>query len=105
MSTQTDDAMYTISSTPPARQRERFSMWEALFDECRRFEGEWRRAKIPMKRSTASQLASDIRNAHLRSAVKSRLKGLKPNERWESAWGEEGEAFYVWIRYVGTVND
>lgn len=95
---------YTVASSPPQRQRERFSMWESLFEECRQFEGEWRRAKTPMKKSTAAQLSSDIRNAYKRSNAKARLKGIRPDERWDAAWGEENGEFYIWIRYLGKSN-
>ena len=84
-------------------------MWEALFDECRKFEGEWRRTVVGLKKTTASQLASDIRNAHHREVVKSRLKGLRPEERWDAAWGPDGDikdadgelSYFIWIRYLG----
>ena len=76
-------------------------MWEALFDECRNYQGEWRRTATPLSKSTAGQLASDIRNAYKREFVKSRLKGLRPDEEWDAAWGEENEEFYVWIKYIG----
>lgn len=89
---------------PPMKQRRRFSMWEALFDECRRFEGEWRRTATPLSKSTAAQLSSDIRNAYKREFVKSRLKGLDHDERWDAAWGpgkDNQDEYYVWIKYLG----
>ena len=94
---------------PPQKQRRRFSMWEALFEECREYEGEWRRTATPLSKSTAAQLASDIRNAYKREFVKSRLKGLAPDERWDAAWGpgtdgkgnESDDEFYVWIKFMG----
>lgn len=96
---------YTIAdSGPPVVQRQRFSMWEQLFDECRAYEGEWRRTKNSMKRSTAAQLSSDIRNAWKRDFQKSRLKGLGRDEKWDSAWGEVDEGsgeYYLWIKYLG----
>lgn len=77
-------------------------MWEELFDECRKYENEWRRTMIPMKKSTAMQLASDIRNAHRRDIAKSRLRGLNKNERWDAAWGEEEGQYWIWLRFLGT---
>ena len=97
---------YTVAvGPPPQKQRSRFSMWEALFDECRAFQGEWRRTAQPLSKSTAAQLSSDIRNAYKRDFVKSRLRGLSSDEKWDAAWGEgdgdEAGQFYVWIKYEG----
>lgn len=99
---------YTISSTPPARHEtiQKRSRWADLFAEARAFPGEWRRMIEPMKKSTASQCASDIRNAHTRDLSKSRVRGLLPTDRWEAAWGrvksdKNPEHFYVWLRYIG----
>lgn len=92
---------FTVAASPPRQMRERFSMWDALFDECRKYPNEWRKVKTPMKRSTATQLASDIRNAHKRSAAKARLRGLNTNERWDAAWGEEGGEYHIWLMYLG----
>ena len=106
----TPSGSFTVDAgPPPQKQRRRFSMWEALFDECRKFEGEWRRTATPLSKSTAAQLASDIRNAYKREFVKSRLKGLGPDERWDAAWGpgtdgkgnESDDEFYVWTKYMG----
>jgi hypothetical protein len=104
-STSKKEGEFTIASAPPSRQQERFSMWEQLFDECRDHKGEWRRTKMSMKKSTASQLASDIRNAYRRTNVKARLKGLTADERWDAAWGEEDGEYFIWLRYLGTVDE
>jgi hypothetical protein len=58
-----------------------------------------------MKRSTAAQVASDIRNAHTRDLAKSRLRGLLTTDRWEAAWGQvdsdpNPEHYYVWLKYL-----
>ncbi len=99
-----DNGKYTIDAgPPPVRQQERFSMWEELFNECRKNQGQWRRTLKPMTKATASQLASDIRNAYKRDvAVKARLKGLKRHEIWDAAWGEaEDGKIYMWIKFDG----
>lgn len=96
-------AEFTVDAgQPPQRQRTRFSLWEALFAECRNFMGEWRRTGQSFSKSTATQLASDIRNAYRRDTVKARLKGLESDERWDAAWGvgEDGE-YYIWLKYLG----
>lgn len=94
----------TVSTEgPPRQQRQRFSMWEELFEECRAHQGKWRRTKNYMRKSSAAQLSSDIRNAHKRESAKSRLHGLRANEVWDAAWGEGEEGkFYLWIKYDGT---
>ena len=102
---------YTTASAPPLRQEtlQRRSRWSEMFAEARTFPGEWRRLIEPMKRSTASQVASDIRNAHTRDLAKSRLRGLLPTDCWEAAWGRDEtdsnpDHFYVWLRYVGPIS-
>ena len=99
---------YTIASSPPRRKSvtQRRSRWAEMFNEARAHPGEWRRLVEPMKRTTAAQVASDIRNAHTRDLSKARLRGLHPDDRWEAAWGQdekdpEREHFYVWLRYLG----
>jgi hypothetical protein len=103
MSTKTSPQFTTDAGVPPQRQRTRFSLWEALFDECRAYMGEWRRTNQSFSKSTATQLASDIRNAYRRESVKARLKGLRSDERWDAAWGvgEDGE-YYIWLKYLGS---
>jgi hypothetical protein len=84
---------FSVPSEPPSnRQKPRFSMWQEVFEECRRDTGNRRRAGAPMKKTTASQLASDIRNAHRRKTVKARRAvcvrtiGGKPNgARWTAS--------------------
>jgi hypothetical protein len=99
---------YTIESAPPARREttQKRSRWQELFAEARQFPGQWRRMVEPLKKSTASQIASDIRNAHQRDLSKSRLRGLLPTDEWEAAWGNDAsdpnpEHFYVWLKYTG----
>jgi len=99
----TSTTQYTVDAgLPPQRQRTRFSLWEALFDECRRYSGEWRRTAQSFSKSTATQLSSDIRNAYRRDEVKQRLRGLRSDERWDAAWGvgDDGE-HYIWLKYLG----
>jgi hypothetical protein len=92
---------FTIASTPPTVQKRRFSSWDSIFEECRTHQGEWRQAVPAMTKSTAMQLASDIRNAYRRTNAKSRLRGLRPTERWDAAWGEVDGKFHVWLQYQG----
>lgn len=102
MPSKTTSEFTVDAGPPPQRQRTRFSLWEALFDECRTYMGEWRRTAQSFSKSTATQLASDIRNAYRREFVKSRLKGLNPDERWDAAWAESDDGhYYLWIKYLG----
>lgn len=94
---------FTVDAgNPPQQQRTRFSLWEALFAECRNYMGEWRRTGHSFSKSTATQLASDIRNAYRRDPDSARLKGLNADERWDASWGmaDDGE-FYIWLKYLG----
>lgn len=102
MNTKIQSQFTTASDAPPQQQRRRFSMWEALFGECRNYMGEWRRTNQSFSKSTATQLASDIRNAYKRETVKSRLRGLNADERWDAAWGEGSDGqYYLWLKYLG----
>jgi hypothetical protein len=95
-----------VSEAPPAERSVRRSKWADLFEECRRRPGEWRRIKEPLKKSTAAQIASDIRNVHRRDNKKTRLRGFKANDQWEAVWSNSPddsnkENFYIWLRFIG----
>src|SRR5947207_3994929 len=98
--------MHTVASEPPEREDvPRRSRWAELFDECRLRPNEWRKICPPMSKSTASQIASDLRNVHRRDPEKSRLHGLRGGERWEAIWAQEPDdterhGYFVWLRYV-----
>jgi hypothetical protein len=94
----------TESGPPPSKQRTRFSLWNELFAECREHPEEWRRTLNPLSRSTAAQLASDIRNAYRRDLGKSRVRGMLPGERWDAAWGEINGQYFIWLKYLGQNN-
>jgi hypothetical protein len=75
-----------------------------VFAEARRHPGEWRRILEPLKKSTAAQIASDIRNAHTRDPRNHRLRGFIEGDQFEAVWGEQERGagvYFVWIRYVG----
>lgn len=98
---------YTIQSEPPVLpEAQRRSRWVDLFAECRAHPGEWRRILDPMAKATAAQVASDIRNAYRRDVAKSRIRGLRAEDRWETVWGADPDgspdAYYIWLKYVGT---
>lgn len=98
---------YTIAEAPPSKvETQRRSRWADLFAECRANPGQWRRIREPLKRSTAAQIASDIRNVHRRAEMKTRLRGFQPTDRWEAVWSNgpddpDKDNFYIWLRYVG----
>jgi hypothetical protein len=97
---------WTVPSTPPVPGRsQRRSKWAALFDECREQPGVWRRTVEHFRPTTASQIASDIRNAWRRDPKKMRLRGLLEGERWEAVWGPaqeaaDPEACFIWLRFL-----
>lgn len=95
-----------MQKPPTQKETQRRSRWADLFAECRNAPGEWRRIKEPLKRSTAAQIASDIRNVHRRETQKTRLRGFLPGDHWEAVWGNgpddpEKKNFYIWPRYIG----
>jgi hypothetical protein len=98
---------YTFAEAPPSKQESaRRSRWADLFEECRQHPGEWRRIKEPLKRSTAAQIASDIRNVHKRDSMKTRLRGFKPDDKWEAVWSNSPDDtntdnYYIWLRFLG----
>ncbi|CAB4590240.1 MAG: hypothetical protein F2534_19100 [Actinobacteria bacterium] len=97
---------YSVRSEPPEkRQKPRFSQWSVLFDECRADPGEWRKAAVPLSKSTAMQFASDLRNAHKRAKTKARLKGLLPGERWDAQWGEVDGQYFIWLCFLGRIDE
>jgi len=97
---------YTIASTPAAEApRRRRSTWALILEESRKHAGAWRRVADPMSRTTASQIASDLRCAHQRNPATLRVKGVLPGDRWESRWGHDAaapdpEKYFVWLRWV-----
>lgn len=100
------DEEYTIPELPPEIIRPRVSKWRDLFEECRAKPGRWRRTKESFQRSTAAQIASDVRNAWKRDPVKMRMRGLIAGERWEAVCGPSPEGtdpdrHYLWLRYMG----
>lgn len=99
---------YTLADTPPvAGEARRRSRWADMFQECREHQGEWRRIREPLKRSTAAQIASDIRNAEHRDLSKVRMKGFLEGDRWEAVWANapddpDKDNYYIWLRYLGS---
>lgn len=98
----------TIPSTPPQALRpQRRSYWPSVLEEARLLQGQWVRTVKTFGRSTAQQLASDIRNSHRREPAKFRIRGVKPGEIWDAQWGRadvnaQDEECVVWIRLVST---
>lgn len=108
-----DTGRYTFRSTPPPSENaQRRSRWAELFEECREDPGEWRQVMDPLKKSTASQIASDVRNVHKRDPQSARLRGLKRNEQWDALWARDptektkngGRDHFVWLKYLGPTN-
>jgi hypothetical protein len=93
---------YTIKSDPPpTTRRGKRSYWPEVLAEVRAAKGGWRMVAKPMTRSTAMQVASDLRNAHRRDPKKLRLRGGLPTDRWETQWASGGNGspeYFVWVR-------
>jgi hypothetical protein len=98
----------TVRSSPPdERLYQRRAYWAGVFAEGRECPGEWLRTEKWFARATAAQVASDVRNAHLRDLTKMRVRGVLPGDRWEAQWDNDpADAdlghFYVWLRFDGT---
>lgn len=105
-SDRSDDESLTVAELPPDMQSSgRRSRWAELFEECRAHPDEWRRIREPLRKSTAAQIASDIRNAHHRNLEKSRLRGFQPGDHWEARWGTspsdpDPENYYIWLKFL-----
>jgi hypothetical protein len=96
----------TIRSTPPdVCRRQRRSYWPGVFGEGRECAGEWVRTAKWFARATASQVASDIRSAHMRDLATMRVRGVLRGDRWETRWGNDPsdpdpDHFYIWLCFV-----
>lgn len=82
---------------------DRNSFWRRAFDTAR-LVGDWHRVDKVYTRSTAAQIASDIRRAHVNGRRSIRTQGIRPGEIWEARWvdtrsGAPGDC-EVWIRLV-----
>lgn len=98
---------YTIKSDPPAtKRRGKRSYWPEVLAEVRAAKGAWRMVAKPMTRSTAMQVASDLRNAHTRDPKKMRVRGSLPTDRWETQWAPSSDnlqEYFLWMRDVSNV--
>lgn len=96
-----------VGSAPPCidPRRGRRTMWPDRLDVGRANPGVWIRVTEPFSRTTAAQLASDLRNAHTRNPRTMRVRGIATGERWETVWGSLDDAsdpdeFFIWFRLV-----
>ena len=65
----------------------------------------WFRITDPLTKSSATQMASDLRNSHRRNLETLRMSGVIIGERWEAESGRDPSDndpnhFYVWFRLV-----
>ena len=84
----------------PFRHR-RSSFWCRTFDLARAND-DWTLVGRTYSRSTAAQLASDIKNAHRREDEYLRVRGIVPGETWQARWepasAGDMSRYQVWIR-------
>lgn len=96
---------HTVPDDPPADSNwQRQSFWVLALREARRHD-RWVRIQRLYTASTAAQISSDIRSAHLRDLDTLRVRGILPGERWEARWGTDDKCppgnFAIWVRYLG----
>jgi hypothetical protein len=98
-----------VGASPPTMdsRRGRRTLWPERLNVGRANAGVWIRVTEPLSRSTASQLASDLRNSHTRNPRTMRVRGVLPCERWETVWGPLDDAaepteFFIWFRLVAS---
>ena len=97
-----------VESLPPKVCRSRrvgLGVWPARLALARSKPGAWFRTSTPMTRSTASQVASDLRCSFRRRLGSIRVSGVLAGERWEAEYGNDLSDsdlshFYVWFRFV-----
>lgn len=98
-----------VGSAPPSvdSRRGRRTVWPDRLEVGRANPGVWIRVTEPFSRTTAAQLASDLRNAHTRNPRTMRVRGVAAGERWETVWGPRDDAtesgeFFIWFRLVAS---
>ena len=94
-----------VENPPTSTPWKRRSFWVVALGEIREVPQKWHRVERLYTKSTAQQIASDVRCAHLRPASVHRVRGFEPDEIWESKWipttgGAPGDC-EVWVRYLG----
>lgn len=97
-----------VESNPPRIRHTECSRrrsWPARLSTARSKPSVWFRITDPLTRSSALQMASDLRNSHRRKLETLRMAGVIEGERWEAEYGNDpsdGDPshFYVWFRLV-----
>jgi len=96
---------HAVPDDPPDNgQWRRQSFWVLALREARQHD-RWVRIQRLYTASTAAQISSDIRSAHMRDLKTLRVRGILPGEQWESRWGTDDKCppgnFAIWVRYRG----
>ncbi|MEY4129911.1 MAG: hypothetical protein RLZZ31_35 [Actinomycetota bacterium] len=81
-----------VESLPPKVCRSRrvgLGVWSARLALARSKPGVWFRTSTPMTRSTASQVASDLRCSFRRRLGSIRVSSVLAGERWEAEYGND----------------
>ena len=92
----------TPNDPPRGDPWKRRSFWVKALSEVREKPGVWHRVDRLYTKSTANQIASDLRSAHRRDAV--RVKGVLDGETWDaraelSPEGPEDQ-FAIWVMLI-----
>jgi hypothetical protein len=100
-----DQSDHVVPGDPPASAGwQRQSFWVLALREARQH-GRWVRIQRMYTASTAAQISSDIRSAHMRDLDTLRVRGILPGERWEARWGTDDKCppgnFAIWVRHLG----
>lgn len=87
----------------PARAIRR-GRWVEWLDQARAHESQWCLIPNRFTRSTASQIASDLRNNDHRDVETIRVRGVQPGERWSAQWHtapDDPDRYGIWVRFDG----
>ncbi len=92
----------TPNEPPDETPWKRRSFWVKVLAEVRGKPGVWHRVDRLYTKSTASQIASDLRSSHRRESV--RVKGVLDGEQWDARAEESPEGpkdqFTIWVKLI-----
>ncbi|NCZ70986.1 MAG: hypothetical protein EBX99_10080 [Acidimicrobiia bacterium] len=94
-----------VENPPSSTPWKRRSFWVVALGEIREVPQKWHRVERLYTKSTAQQIASDLRSSHRRQTDGVRVKGILPGERWDarSEPSPEGpkDQYAIWVMFLG----